>query len=91
MVTATKKAEAAEARDAQVGQTLEEMTNPDGLAMESIEKFGSPEKLDGAKLGDVLQACSKDAKAIKTQLEAKRQQGAERAVKAAVQSKGAAR
>ena len=91
VVTATKKAEAAEARDAQVGQTLEEMTNPDGLAMESIEKFGSPEKLDGAKLGDVLQACSKDAKAIKTQLEAKRQQGAERAVKAAVQSKGAAR
>lgn len=80
-----------DAGEAHIGSTLEEMTNPDGLDLPSIERFGSAEKLDGAKIGDVLQACSKDVKMIKAQLEAKRQQGVERGAKAAVQSKGAAR
>lgn len=80
-----------DAGEAHIGSSLEEMTNPDGLDLPSIERFGSAEKLDGAKIGDVLQACSKDVKMIKAQLEAKRQQGVERGAKAAVQSKGAAR
>ena len=92
VVAATKSAEVADdAGEAHIGSSLEEMTNPDGLDLPSIERFGSAEKLDGAKIGDVLQACSKDVKMIKAQLEAKRQQGVERGAKAAVQSKGAAR
>lgn len=86
---ATKTEEVAEG--SHVGQTLEEMTNPGGLAMESIERFGAPGKLDGAKIGDVLQACSKDVQTIKAQIESRRQQGAERAAKAVAQAKGPVR
>lgn len=93
VVAATKSAEVADdAGEAHIGSSLEEMTNPDGArSAEHRAGSGSAEKLDGAKIGDVLQACSKDVKMIKAQLEAKRQQGVERGAKAAVQSKGAAR
>ena len=40
-----------DAGEAHIGSSLEEMTNPDGLDLPSIERFGSAEKLDGAKIG----------------------------------------
>ena len=44
VVAATKSAEVADdAGEAHIGSSLEEMTNPDGLDLPSIERFGSAE------------------------------------------------
>ncbi|MFR9169879.1 MAG: hypothetical protein ACLVKI_14635, partial [Gordonibacter urolithinfaciens] len=75
VVAATKTAEVG---GAYAGSTLESMTNPDGIELPSIERFGSADKLNGAKMSDVLDACAKDVQAIRKHSEAMRQQGVER-------------
>ena len=89
VITATKSTDVQEAGE-RIGSSLGEMTNPDGLDLPSIEQFGSAEKLDGAKIGDVLKACSQDVQMIKAQIAQQRQQGVERGAKAAAQAKGGA-